>query len=33
LLSVPCAIITKSWIPIMTFGILGGIVIGVIVGH
>lgn len=33
LLSVPSAIITKSWIPIMTFGILGGIVIGVIVGH
>lgn len=33
LLSLPSAIITKSWVPIMTFGLVGGIVIGVIVGH
>jgi hypothetical protein len=32
LLSLPDAIITKAWIPIMTLGIIGGVVIGLIVG-
>ncbi|MBK7377909.1 MAG: hypothetical protein IPJ03_02715 [Ignavibacteriales bacterium] len=30
LLSIPDAIITKAWIPIMSLGIVGGIVIGII---
>jgi hypothetical protein len=32
LLSLPDAIITKAWIPIMTLGVIGGIIIGLIVG-
>ena len=32
LLSLPDAIITKAWIPIMTLGVIGGIVIGFVVG-
>src|SRR5215208_6027622 len=32
LLSLPDAIITKAWIPIMTLGVIGGVFIGVIVG-
>ena len=32
LLSLPDAIITKAWIPIMTLGVIGGVIIGVIVG-
>jgi hypothetical protein len=32
LLSLPDAIITKAWIPILTLGVIGGIVIGLIVG-
>ena len=31
LLSVPDAIITKAWIPILTLGVLGGVIIGVVV--
>ncbi len=30
LLSVPDAIITKAYVPILTFGILGGVIIGII---
>jgi hypothetical protein len=33
LLSLPDAIITKAYAPILIFGILGGLVIGVIVGR
>ncbi len=33
LLSLPSAIITKAWAPIMGLGALGGLVIGVIVGR
>ena len=32
LLSLPDAIITKAWLPIMTFGALGGLIIGLVVG-
>src|SRR5215207_2537147 len=32
LLSLPDAIITKAWIPIITLGVIGGVIIGVIVG-
>ncbi|HEY5117862.1 MAG TPA: hypothetical protein VII90_00240 [Anaerolineales bacterium] len=32
LLSLPDAIITKAWIPIMALGAIGGIVIGLIIG-
>jgi hypothetical protein len=32
LLRLPDAIITKAWIPIMTLGVIGGAIIGVIVG-
>ena len=32
LLSLPDAIITKAWIPIMTLGAIGGLMIGVVVG-
>ena len=32
LLSLPDAIITKAWIPILTIGAIGGIVIGVVIG-
>jgi len=32
LLSLPEAIITKAWIPIMTLGAIGGLVIGIVVG-
>jgi len=32
LLSLPDAIITKAWIPIMTLGVMGGGVIGLVVG-
>jgi hypothetical protein len=32
LLSLPDAIITKAWIPIMTLGAVGGLVIGWIIG-
>jgi hypothetical protein len=32
LLSLPEAIITKAWIPIMALGAIGGIVIGLIIG-
>ena len=32
LLSLPDAIITKAWIPILTLGAIGGIVIGVVIG-
>ena len=32
LLSLPDAIITKTWIPILTLGAIGGIVIGVVIG-
>jgi len=32
LLSLPDAIITKSWIPIMGLGIIGGIICGVVIG-
>lgn len=32
LLSLPEAIITKAWIPIMTLGVLGGVIIGIVVG-
>jgi hypothetical protein len=32
LLSLPDAIITKAWIPIMTLGLVGGLVIGLILG-
>jgi len=32
LLSLPDAIITKAWIPIITLGVIGGMIIGVIVG-
>lgn len=33
LLSAPSAIITKAWLPIMIFGGLGGMVIGLIMPH
>ncbi len=33
LLSLPDAIITKAWIPIMTLGMIGGLIIGVIVSR
>lgn len=33
LLSLPDAIITKAWLPIMTLGAIGGLMIGVIVGR
>jgi hypothetical protein len=32
LLSLPDAIITKAWIPIMALGAVGGLVIGFVVG-
>ena len=32
LLSLPDAILTKAWIPILTLGVIGGVVIGVVVG-
>ena len=32
LLSLPDAIITKSWIPIMTLGVIGGVLCGVVIG-
>jgi hypothetical protein len=32
LLSLPDAIITKAWIPIMTLGVIGGVIIGFIIG-
>lgn len=32
LLSLPDAIITKSWIPIMGLGIIGGIICGLVIG-
>ncbi len=32
LLSLPDAIITKAWIPIITLGVIGGVIIGFIVG-
>lgn len=32
LLSLPDAIITKAWIPILTIGAIGGIAIGLIIG-
>ena len=32
LLSLPDAIITKAWIPILTLGAIGGILIGFIIG-
>ena len=32
LLSLPDAIITKAWIPILTLGVLGGVIIGILVG-
>ncbi|HEY0405723.1 MAG TPA: hypothetical protein VGC89_08340 [Pyrinomonadaceae bacterium] len=32
LLSLPDAIITKAWLPIMTFGALGGLIIGLVIG-
>ena len=32
LLSLPDAIITKAWIPIMTLGVIGGVVIGLVIG-
>ncbi|MBI5301484.1 MAG: hypothetical protein HY868_05050 [Chloroflexi bacterium] len=31
LLSLPDAIITKAWIPILTIGAIGGIVIGIVI--
>jgi hypothetical protein len=31
LLSLPDAIITKAWVPILTLGVIGGVIIGVIV--
>jgi len=33
LLSLPDAIITKSWVPITVGGAVGGVLIGLIVGH
>jgi hypothetical protein len=33
LLSLPAAIITKTWLPIMTIGIAGGAVIGFVAMH
>jgi len=32
LLSLPDAIITKAWIPIMTLGAIGGVIIGLVIG-
>jgi hypothetical protein len=32
LLSLPDAIITKAWLPILTLGAIGGVVIGVVIG-
>lgn len=32
LLSLPGAIITKAWIPIMTLGMAGGVVVGFVIG-
>lgn len=32
LLSLPDAIITKSWIPIMVLGAIGGLICGVVIG-
>ena len=32
LLSLPDAIITKAWIPIMTLGVIGSVVIGLVIG-
>ena len=32
LLSLPDAIITKSWIPIMTLGAIGGVLCGMVIG-
>jgi hypothetical protein len=32
LLSLPDAIITKAWIPILSLGVIGGVLIGVVVG-
>jgi hypothetical protein len=31
LLSLPDAIITKAWIPIMTLGVIGGVVVGFVI--
>ena len=33
LLSLPDAIITKAWIPIMSLGTIGGLIIGVVIGR
>ncbi|MDQ3248872.1 MAG: hypothetical protein M3Q45_06635 [Chloroflexota bacterium] len=33
LLSLPDAIITKAWVPIMGFGAIGGLLIGIVVGR
>ena len=33
LLSLPDAIITKAWVPILTFGAVGGVIIGWVVGR
>lgn len=32
LLSLPDAVITKAWVPILTLGVIGGVVIGAVVG-
>jgi hypothetical protein len=32
LLSLPDAIITKAWIPILTLGVIGGLIIGSVIG-
>jgi hypothetical protein len=32
LLSLPDAIITKAWVPILTIGAVGGVVIGIVIG-
>jgi hypothetical protein len=32
LLSLPDAIITKAWVPIMTIGLIGGVICGFVIG-
>jgi len=33
LLSLPSAIVTKAWVPILGMGAVGGLIIGLVVGH
>lgn len=33
LLSLPNAMITKAWVPLLSIGVLGGLVIGILIGQ